>query len=178
MAKRSRSSRVDVKVDLVLQHLADDVSVHAVKGRLNLLPISEGIWVRGVLAVDVDLQCVRCLSRVTKTITVEVDEQVVPIDGDSHPDLRLVLQELVIVSTPMRVLCQSDCLRLCPKCGKNLNTGPCNCRPDGVDPHLVALRALIYGVRKYMTDFLREEEVVTGLLEKAELQGHLRDHLT
>ena len=31
----------------------------------------------------------------------------------------------------------------CPKCGKNLNNGPCGCREDSVDPRLEILKNLI-----------------------------------
>ena len=32
---------------------------------------------------------------------------------------------------------------LCSSCGKNLNAGPCDCKPDTVDPRLEVLKQLI-----------------------------------
>jgi uncharacterized protein len=149
-------TQVDVKLDLGFCCLADDVAVNAVTGRLNLVHTDEGIWVTGLLAVNVDLQCVRCLDPVVEAVQVELDErfhlpqvkvpegdQVYPIDADNHLDLRPALRELVIVSTPMHVLCRRDCLGLCPECGKNLNEGPCDCQTDHIDPRLAVLKALM-----------------------------------
>jgi uncharacterized protein len=50
---------------------------------------------------------------------------------------------LVIVSTPMRVLCRYDCEGICPTCGKNLNEGMCDCEVDDIDPRMAALRTLL-----------------------------------
>jgi uncharacterized protein len=135
-------SQVDVDFDLGFCHLADDIDVTSLKGTLNLLRTTEGIWARGSLIVGVDLQCVRCLTPVTKALDVELDErfqlppieasevsQVFPIDDDSSIDLGPVLRELVILATPMHVLCQADCAGLCASCGKDLNQGPCDCQP-------------------------------------------------
>ena len=41
-----------------------------------------------------------------------------------------------------KVLCRDDCRGLCPKCGKNLNEGPCGCTKDG-DPRLAVLSRLL-----------------------------------
>ena len=37
----------------------------------------------------------------------------------------------ILSSLPMKVLCKDDCKGLCPKCGKNLNHGACNCEEKG-----------------------------------------------
>ena len=148
-------TQVDVQVDLGFHRLSDDLCVEAIKGALNLLRISEGIMVRGVLTVDLDLECTRCLKPVTQTFDVKLDEcfrleqdmhgdeGISAIDEDNHVDLVPIVRELVIVSTPMQVLCERECLGLCPNCGKDLNTGGCDCQLDEVDPRLAALKALI-----------------------------------
>ena len=146
LLRESIGAQVDVAFDLGAQCLSDDIDVFSIKGTVYLLRTTEGIWVRGSLAVDVDLQCVRCLTPVIKTLTLELDErfqlppirasegeQVFPIDADHHIDLGPILRELVIVDTPMRVLCGPDCEGLCPVCGKDLNQGPCDCQPDEID---------------------------------------------
>jgi uncharacterized protein len=42
---------------------------------------------------------------------------------DLNPDIR----EEIILVYPIKPLCSIDCKGLCPKCGKNLNEGKCNC---------------------------------------------------
>jgi uncharacterized protein len=149
-------AQVDVSLNLGFQCLCDDVDVTSLKGTVSLWRTPEGIWAHGSLAVDVDLQCARCLAPVIETLDLELDErfqlapikasqagQVYPIDADHHIDLGPVLRELVIVSTPMHVLCRADCAGLCPICGNDLNKGPCDCQTEDIDPRMAALKALL-----------------------------------
>ncbi|MDF0645313.1 MAG: DUF177 domain-containing protein [Nitrospira sp.] len=46
--------------------------------------------------------------------------------GD-HVELAPMLREHVILAAPMQPLCHEDCAGLCPRCGKDLNEGPCQC---------------------------------------------------
>ncbi len=55
-------------------------------------------------------------------------------------DLEEGLRQSVIMALPMKKLCRQDCRGLCPKCGRNLNTGACTCADERVDPRLSALR--------------------------------------
>jgi len=149
-------AQVDVQINLGRQLLSDDLDVASVNGTLHLGRTTEGIWIRGTLAVVVDLQCVRCLMPVERELEIELDErfqlppireedrgEVYPIEADHHIDLEPVLREAVIVSTPMRVLCRVDCAGLCATCGQDLNEGPCDCPIDDVDPRMAALKALL-----------------------------------
>jgi len=148
-------AQVDVEVDLGFHRLGDDLCVDGIKGHLNMLRISEGILVRGLLAVDLYVECTRCLKSVREILDIELDECFRPqqdlrgeegiwaIDPDNHIDLNPVVRELAIVSQPMQVLCKPECLGLCPQCGKDLSTGPCDCRSEEIDPRLAALKALI-----------------------------------
>jgi len=54
-------------------------------------------------------------------------------------DLRPALREQWLLAAPGLALCREDCKGLCPKCGADLNLGPCDCAPD-VDPRWAALR--------------------------------------
>ena len=149
-------TQVDLDLNLGFQRLGGDVDVHSIQGTLNMLRTTEGIWVRGSLAVDLDLQCVRCLTSVSESIEIELDErfqtlpiaksdedQVYPISTDHHIDLEPALRELIVVNTPMRVLCDQECKGICPTCGQNLNEGSCDCTPDDIDPRMAALKALL-----------------------------------
>jgi uncharacterized protein len=149
-------AQVDVEISLGRQFLSDDLDVASVNGALHLGRTTEGIWVRGTLAVVVDLQCVRCLMPVERELEIELDErfqlppideedkgEVYPVEADHHIDLEPVLREAVIVSTPMRVLCRANCAGLCPTCGQDLNEGPCDCPTDDIDPRMAALKVLL-----------------------------------
>ena len=41
-----------------------------------------------------------------------------------------------------KFLCSEDCKGLCPRCGKNLNLGPCGCRKEP-DPRFAVLEQLL-----------------------------------
>jgi len=138
------------------QRLSESLEINSLKGTLELWRTTEGILVQGLLKAGMDLQCVRCLASVEQDIEIELDErfqlppiqaseadQIYPIDADHHINLRPVLRELVIVSTPMHVLCKPDCAGLCPICGQDLNKEPCDCQADDIDPRLAGLRALL-----------------------------------
>jgi uncharacterized protein len=56
-------------------------------------------------------------------------------------DLAFALREELILAVPPFVECRPDCKGLCPRCGANLNDGPCDCPPRS-DPRWDALRGL------------------------------------
>jgi uncharacterized protein len=51
-----------------------------------------------------------------------------------YEEPELALEDLVIqqmyLEIPEKALCQPDCKGLCPRCGANLNQGPCPCPPE------------------------------------------------
>ena len=49
----------------------------------------------------------------------------------------------VIVSLPMKHLCNEECKGICFKCGKNLNEGECDCPKKDIDPRLAPLQAIL-----------------------------------
>jgi uncharacterized protein len=56
-----------------------------------------------------------------------------------HPDKDKIdldkdVRDYAILAVPMKKLCSDDCKGLCPKCGKNLNEGSCNCSEKIIDP--------------------------------------------
>ena len=44
-------------------------------------------------------------------------------------DLGPYVWEELVFAAPAKYLCREDCRGLCPRCGANLNTGPCACAP-------------------------------------------------
>ncbi len=53
----------------------------------------------------------------------------VVFDGDGVPLGEEARQELEM-AVPFGPLCRPDCRGLCPRCGANLNAGPCACAPE------------------------------------------------
>ena len=61
---------------------------------------------------------------------------------DGCLDLDEVVRTQLLTEMPYRFLCREDCKGLCPKCGKNLNLGPCGCGKE-IDPRFAVLEQLL-----------------------------------
>ncbi len=110
-------------------------------------------------AVAYRTQCARCLEHVEgefsvsleRTVAAEgtlseeqleenVDEYAV-IEGGKL-DLDEAIREELLLSFPMRFLCEEDCPGLCPKCGRPKRLGDCGCPTHEPDPRLAVLKTL------------------------------------
>ena len=69
------------------------------------------------------------------------DEWTFLLDNDSA-DLDEILTTAFVLNMDSKLLCRPDCKGLCCRCGKNLNDGPCGCRPE-TDPRLAVLGQLL-----------------------------------
>ena len=124
-----------------------------VSGRLQATGEGRYFW-HGSVRSAVAAQCRRCLS----PMTVPLDEDVSALfsrdadaleDPDAYAlapeareiDLRPAIREELILAVPQYVLCREDCRGLCPRCGQDLNAGPCGCAPEP-DPRWSALASL------------------------------------
>ena len=58
-------------------------------------------------------------------------------------DLSPFLMEMVLLNHPIKMICKEECKGLCSGCGVNLNTEPCRCSGDTIDPRWEELRKLI-----------------------------------
>ena len=111
------------------------------------------------MSVDYVAQCARCLSPVTGQFTLDLEKTVAPrnllgdLDEDKLDEFAIIedgfldmdeqLLEQLEMEFPMRFLCREDCKGLCPKCGKNLNEGECDCDHTEIDPRMEPLRKLL-----------------------------------
>ena len=73
-------------------------------------------------------------------LTEELDESNF-IDG-YHLDVDKLLYNEILSGWPEKVLCREDCKGLCKVCGRNLNTGSCDCEEPGLDPRMSVVRDL------------------------------------
>jgi uncharacterized protein len=105
------------------------------------------------ISADVICICARCLKEFPKHLGLEThafladelqDEDNIEyylLDGD-FADIDEIAQTAFVLNMEQRILCSEDCKGLCPKCGKDLNEGPCNCGEDH-DPRLAVLGQLL-----------------------------------
>ena len=72
----------------------------------------------------------------------DVEEKYFIYDNDTL-DITDIVRENILAELPLKILCVEDCQGLCPKCGKNLNQGQCDCDLHEVDPRLAILATLM-----------------------------------
>jgi uncharacterized protein len=127
----------------------------------------EGVLIRGRVSGRVAMPCNRC----TEDALVEIDQKVDtyelfpdPEGGDDNVldvdkevlrpapngqgvemNLPALAWEEFFLALPMKPLCHPACKGLCTGCGVNLNTSPCVCKKENLDPRLAPLRNLKIG---------------------------------
>ena len=108
-------------------------------------------------ALDTTLHCVcdRCAAAFDRPFHLDMeailvqelmhaqneDEQTFLLEGDTA-DLDEIVTTAFVLNMDSKFLCREDCKGLCSTCGKNLNDGPCDCRPEP-DPRLAVLSQLL-----------------------------------
>jgi len=125
-----------------------------VKGEVTLLRTNHGLLAKGRLHTEIEAACSRCLNPFTYPLTLNVEEEYYPtvdiisgaplpipeepgaltIDQQHVLDLTEAIRQCALITIPMKPLCHEDCAGLCPRCGHNLNLGPCRCTPQEIDP--------------------------------------------
>lgn len=124
----------------------------SVSGRAE--SVVEGILVTGRAATMAAMECARCLAPLTASLNVELCELYVLDPADTEDDayaiegrppeidLEPMLRDSVTLALPLNPLCREDCKGLCARCGRDLNTGDCDCTEDEMDPRWAELSAL------------------------------------
>ncbi|MCI8422830.1 MAG: DUF177 domain-containing protein [Lawsonibacter sp.] len=107
----------------------------------------------GTARSRLELVCDRCGAAFSREKTVSLDsllaqeledeenDDILLLDG-TQLDLDEVVTTAFVLAMDTKILCSDDCRGLCPKCGANLNEGPCRCRPER-DPRWAALSQLL-----------------------------------
>ena len=108
-----------------------------------------------VLSTNLHATCDRCADVFERRVSYPVeavlvrelededtaDEWTFLLEGDSA-DLDEILTTAFVLNMDSKLLCKPDCKGVCFRCGKNLNDGPCDCRPE-TDPRLAVLGQLL-----------------------------------
>ncbi len=124
-----------------------------VTGRLQATGEGRFYW-HGTLRTVVTGECRRCLTPVATAVTANADalftqDTEALEDPDAYPlapdateiDLTPAVREELLLAVPRFLQCREDCRGLCPRCGQDLNAGPCGCAP-AADPRWQTLESL------------------------------------
>lgn len=135
-------------------------------GTVEIWNLGDRLLLKAELRGQARLVCSRCLREYTEPLSVAFDEEFVerepgeggPADADNEEsgrtvsfysgdevDLTDVARDHILLALPMKPLCSEACKGLCPRCGKDLNEGPCGCdgAEESVDPRLAVLKELL-----------------------------------
>lgn len=97
--------------------------------------------------------CARCLKDVSEEIVERIDIPLKRGDNEKSDSLEVSYNEeeifiedyitdLIISTSPMKLICSEDCQGICPRCGVNLNEKTCDCVSEDIDPRLAKLKEL------------------------------------
>lgn len=142
--------------------LDDDLKVVSpLEGHVRMRRTNQGLLVDGQVDLTLELECTRCLKDFEQPMhvtfeeqfypTVDVltgmplptfdEEEIFPIDDHHLLDLTEAVRQNTLTALPMVTVCREDCKGLCSQCGRDLNFGPCDCKPE-VDTRLGILEQL------------------------------------
>ncbi len=110
--------------------------------KLRLFRQLDKVFVKAESVTSIELECARCLKPVDvilkgafenqyrplpKTVKETLDDIGIGYYSEEYIDLSDDLRESLLLELPIKVLCSESCEGLCPRCGKNLNKGKCDC---------------------------------------------------
>jgi len=147
----------DVTVNRVLPEVGNAlarVSDDQIEARLRIESVVEGVLVTGPVNAPVAYRCARCLKPLCADVVVDVCELFVAPGHEAPPeeetyeiegreiDLEPMLRDNIALALPLNPICREDCAGLCATCGRDLNTGACDCTDEELDPRWAGLSEL------------------------------------
>lgn len=111
------------------------------------------VLVEAEMKLTAVLACDRCLREVEHSFDLQITREAVAPDRAQPEELEEqeafmegyelnidnLIDNEIMTSWPMKVLCRPDCKGLCPVCGNDLNTGACGCDTFVPDPRMAAI---------------------------------------
>jgi len=118
-----------------------------VRYELSVKKFDDTVSIEGPVTVEASLACSRCLEDYNLSMSLQMAIKLTPkstlpegaemelrnddldvyyYEGDEI-DLDPFIYEEVMLNIPVRPLCSEECKGICPTCGRNRNTEPCDC---------------------------------------------------
>lgn len=132
--------------------------VEPIKYKGEVYKVDSDKLLQGSVSFKYEEACGRCLESFVKEATIALSGKLIEkADEDScddeddyeviyyvggKVDLTEYIMTMVILSLPMKPLCNEECKGLCSRCGTNHNKEECHCVIENVDPRLEKLKEL------------------------------------
>ena len=115
--------------------------------------MADALLLEGTAETTLELACDRCLKPFSQELTLPVSTLLAEeLEDEENDEIVLLEQDKVdvgelartafILGMDTKTLCSEDCKGLCPRCGADLNLGPCSCKKEQ-DPRLAVLAKLL-----------------------------------
>jgi len=143
--------------------LDDTTTLRQLDGSVRFIRTASGVLADVYARGMVEQACIRCLAPTTLVLELDFrdefhskievttgislpkpdEEDPFFIDESHKIDLGEVIREYALLELPMQPLCREDCKGLCPVCGADLNTEPCDCHSEEGDDRFAVLSSLL-----------------------------------
>jgi uncharacterized protein len=138
--------------------LTDGAPAQEVLVLIKASRFGDRVLLEGRVTSSSSVKCSRCLKDFTYPVNTDFNAEYVPFSPaegeheltageldkgfyrDDEIDLSSLVKEHVLLSIPMKPLCDPECRGLCSQCGNNLNESSCDCSRDTIDPRLEPLK--------------------------------------
>lgn len=135
-----------------INYMGENILVNSpVEVKAKIVNTGNNLLITGNINAGLVLKCSRCLESFNYNLTSdfeeelsnkEFDEDIIHFEGDMI-DITDIVVNNILLYLPMKAVCNKNCKGLCPKCGKNLNSGECDCKDEIPDPRLAVLSKLL-----------------------------------
>jgi uncharacterized protein len=164
LKQQGPGSRNYTVTDVIIPDLGDEIELtKPLNGQVKFHKTGPEVVVLGEFETSLIVPCTRCLAEVEVPVTFEIEETFVPtidvttglqlprdqeideatlINEQHILDLTEVVRQSLYLNQPSQVLCQPDCLGLCPHCGANRNEESCDCEEEQIDARWSDLQTL------------------------------------
>lgn len=119
----------------------DNIEDCSINTRLKINNIGEGLYIKGILDINLNLICSRCIETFCYKNNIELEEvcnyhEEDPCDNyfeEDNLNMKELLRQKIHLFLPLKPLCNEECKGLCPECSTNLNEKKCSCKIAEVD---------------------------------------------
>jgi uncharacterized protein len=139
------------------QFYRKEVYPHPIRTNVSLNKTRSIIMANVVMDTTGHYTCDRCLEIFEKPVHIEFPLLIHIGENDNLPDEENVMAlpegttefeiddwmiEYLVIDVPMKLLCKEDCKGLCAGCGAQLESEPCRCQKEDIDPRWEKLKML------------------------------------
>jgi uncharacterized protein len=136
--------------------------VHDVTINCSLSRSEHDVYLKGKVSTTLKFRCSRCIDNFIEDIDTEFSAEYIPEKKEYHKeeielgesdlnvyyyeggrlDIFPSVMDQILLSIPIKPLCNENCLGLCPHCGQKLNIHKCSCKEEDGDNRFSILKRI------------------------------------